>query len=67
MKTLSLLLLSGAHDGRFFARDARTGEELRKPRPAGAVYSGAMSYAVNGGQYVAVSGGNTLHVFALKQ
>jgi hypothetical protein len=30
------------------------------------VYSGAMSYSVNGKQYIAVSGGNTLHVFALK-
>jgi len=65
-KTLSLLLFtlagiltiaidalfSGARDVRFFALDARTGAELWKPQPAGAVYSGAMS--------------DSLHAFAVK-
>lgn len=67
LTTATDVLFSGAHDGRFFALDARTGAELWKTQLAGAVYSGAMSYSVNGRQYVAVSGGNTLHVFALKQ
>ncbi len=66
LTTATDVLFSGAHDGRFFALDARTGAELWKTQLAGAVYSGAMSYSVNGRQYVAVSGGNTLHVFALK-
>jgi alcohol dehydrogenase (cytochrome c) len=67
LTTATDVLFSGAHDGRFFALDARTGAELWKTQLAGAVYSGAMSYSVNGKQYIAVSGGNTLHVFALKQ
>ncbi len=67
LTTATDVLFSGAHDGRFFALDARTGTELWKTQLAGAVYSGAMSYSVNGRQYIAVSGGNTLHVFALKQ
>jgi alcohol dehydrogenase (cytochrome c) len=66
LTTATDVLFSGAHDGRFFALDARTGAELWKTQLAGAVYSGAMSYSVNGKQYIAVSGGNTLHVFALK-
>ena len=66
LTTATDVLFSGAHDGRFFALDARTGAELWKTQLAGAVYSGAMSYSVNGKQYVAVSGGNTLYVFALK-
>jgi alcohol dehydrogenase (cytochrome c) len=66
LTTATDVLFSGAHNGSFFALDARTGAELWKTQLAGAVYSGAMSYSVNGRQYVAVSGGNTLHVFALK-
>ena len=67
LTTATDVLFSGAHDGRFFALDARTGAELWKTQLAGAVYSGAMTYSVNGRQFVAVSGGNTLHVFALRQ
>ena len=66
LSTATDVVFSGAHDGRFFALDARTGAELWKTQLAGAVYSGAMTYSVNGKQFVAVSGGNTLHVFALK-
>jgi hypothetical protein len=33
----------------------------------GAVASGPMSYAVNGRQYVAISAGNSLFVYALKE
>ena len=67
LTTATDVLFSGAHDGRFFALDARTGAELWRTQLAGAVYSGAMTYSVNGKQFVAVSGGNALHVFALKQ
>jgi alcohol dehydrogenase (cytochrome c) len=66
LTTATDVLFSGSHDGSFFALNARTGAQLWKTTLAGAVYSGAMTYSVNGKQYIAVSGGNTLHVFALK-
>ncbi len=66
LTTATDVLFSGAHNGNFFALDARTGAELWKTTLAGAVYSGAMTYSVGGKQYVEVAGGNTMYVFALK-
>ncbi len=66
LTTATDVLFSGAHNGNFFALDARTGAELWKTSLAGAVYSGAMTYSVGGKQYVEVAGGNTMYVFALK-
>jgi alcohol dehydrogenase (cytochrome c) len=66
LTTATDVLFSGAHNGDFFALDARTGAELWKTNLAGAVFSGAMTYAVNGKQYVEVAAGNTMYVFALK-
>ena len=61
------LLFSGGRDGYFFALDDRTGELLWKVRLGGQVNSGAMSYSVNGRQYITVTAGTSLFAFALRQ
>lgn len=67
LTTASNLLFSGGREGYFFALDARTGELLWKASLGGAIASGPMSYSVGGRQYVAVSAGSGLFVFALRQ
>jgi alcohol dehydrogenase (cytochrome c) len=67
LTTASDLLFSGGREGYFFALDARTGAPLWKANVGGTVASGAMTYSVNGRQYVSVAAGNSLFTFALKQ
>jgi len=59
-------LFSGGREGYFFALDARNGELLWKATLGGVVASGPMTYSVDGKQYIAVSAGNSLFAFALK-
>jgi alcohol dehydrogenase (cytochrome c) len=67
LTTASDLLFSGGREGYFFALDARSGELLWKGAVGGAVASGPMSYSVGGKQYVAVSAGSSLFVYALRE
>jgi glucose dehydrogenase len=67
LTTASDLLFSGGREGYFYALDARNGELLWKAAVGGAVAAGPMSYAVNGKQYVAISAGNSLFVYALRE
>src|SRR5438309_3640518 len=67
LTTQSNLLFSGGREGYFIALDARNGELLWKASVGGAVTSGPMSYSVGGRQYVAVTAGNSLFAFALRQ
>ncbi len=67
LTTGSDLLFSGGREGYFYALDARNGELLWKANVGGAVASGPMSYAVNGKQYFAISAGNSLFVYGLRE
>ena len=67
LTTASDLLFSGGREGYFFALDGRSGELLWKANVGGGVASGPISYSVNGRQYIAVSAGSSLLVYALKQ
>jgi alcohol dehydrogenase (cytochrome c) len=67
LTTASDVLFSGGRDGYFFALDARDGSLLWKATVGGRVQSGPMTYSVNGRQFVAVSAGNSLFAFALRQ
>jgi alcohol dehydrogenase (cytochrome c) len=67
LTTASDLLFVGGREGYFMAMDARNGELLWKVVVGGQVSSGPMSYSVNGKQYVAVSAGNLLFVYGLRQ
>ncbi len=66
LTTAADLLFSGGREGYFFALDARTGSLLWKTSVGGPVSAGPMTYAINGHQYVAVSAGNALFVYALR-
>ena len=67
LSTASDLVFAGGREGYFFALDARTGEQLWKANVGGQVSAGPMSYAVDGKQYVAISAGSVLFVYALRQ
>jgi alcohol dehydrogenase (cytochrome c) len=66
LTTGSDLLFSGGREGHFFALDARDGTLLWRTNLGGTVASGPMTFAVDGKQYVAVAGDNTLYVFGLQ-
>jgi alcohol dehydrogenase (cytochrome c) len=65
LATASDLVFSGGREGYFMALDARTGSLLWRASVGGQVNAGAMSYSVNGKQYVAIAAGNSLFAYAL--
>jgi alcohol dehydrogenase (cytochrome c) len=67
LTTASDVLFSGGREGYFYALDARSGELLWRANVGGTIAAGPMSYAINGRQYVAISAGNSLFVYALKE
>ncbi len=67
LTTASNLLFVGGREGYFFALDAGSGELLWKVSVGGQVSAGPMTYALGGRQYVAISAGNALYTFALRQ
>ena len=66
LTTASDLVFSGGKEGYFFALDARSGDLLWKVALGGQINSGAMTYSVNGKQYITVTAGNALFAFALR-
>ena len=66
LTTASDLVFSGGKEGYFFALDARSGDLLWKVALGGQVNSGAMTYSINGKQYITVTAGNALFAFALR-
>jgi alcohol dehydrogenase (cytochrome c) len=67
LTTATDLLFSGGREGYFYALDGRSGDLLWKANVGGGVASGPISYAVNGRQYISVTAGNSLLVYALKE
>ena len=67
LSTASDLVFAGGREGYFFALDARTGAVLWRSMLGGQIASGPMAYALDGRQYVAVSAGNNMFVFALRE
>ncbi len=65
LSTAGDLVFGGGREGYFLALDARTGELLWRESLGGQINAGAMSYAVNGKQYVAIAAGSALFSFAL--
>jgi alcohol dehydrogenase (cytochrome c) len=65
LSTAGDLVFGGGREGYFLALDARTGELLWRASLGGQINAGAMSYAVNGRQYVAIAAGSALFSFAL--
>jgi alcohol dehydrogenase (cytochrome c) len=67
MSTASDLVFSGGREGYFYALNARDGELLWKTSVGGGVASGPMSYSIGGKQYIAISAGNSLFVYGLRE
>jgi alcohol dehydrogenase (cytochrome c) len=67
LTTATDLLFTGGREGYFLALDARSGALLWKASVGGQVSSGPMTYSVGGKQYVAISAGNSLFVYGLRQ
>jgi alcohol dehydrogenase (cytochrome c) len=66
LTTATDVLFSGGRDGNFFALDARDGKLLWKTNIGPSVFSGPMTYSVDGNQYVSVVAGNALYTFGLR-
>jgi alcohol dehydrogenase (cytochrome c) len=67
LTTAGDLVFGGGREGYFLALDARTGELKWRESLGGQINAGAMSYAVNGKQYVAIAAGSALFSFALPE
>jgi alcohol dehydrogenase (cytochrome c) len=65
MSTATDLVFGGGRDGYFVALDAKTGALLWKASVGGQINAGAMSYGINGKQYVSIAAGNSLFTYAL--
>ncbi|HEX5048349.1 MAG TPA: PQQ-dependent dehydrogenase, methanol/ethanol family [Gammaproteobacteria bacterium] len=66
LSTAGNVVFGGGKEGYFVALDANTGALLWKMPVGGQVNAGAMSYAVNGKQYVAIAAGSALFAFGLR-
>ena len=65
LATAGDVVFSGGREGYFLALDAKTGALLWKASVGGQVNAGAMSYSVDGRQYIAIAAGNSLFAYAL--
>ena len=66
LTTATDLLFSGSREGHFFALNDRDGTEVWRTNLGGHVNAAPMTYEVDGKQFVAVSSGQALFVFGLK-
>lgn len=58
-------IVVGGFEDRLSILDSDTGKELWKFRPGGVVNAGAVTYAIDGVQYISVVAGNVLFAFSL--
>jgi len=65
LSTAGGVVFASDADGNFFALNARTGHDLWHVQLGAAIYSTAITYRLDGRQYVAIPSGATLFAFAL--
>jgi alcohol dehydrogenase (cytochrome c) len=65
LSTAGGLVFAGESDGNFVALDARTGRDLWNVQLGAAIYSTAITYQLDGKQYVIIPAGSALFAFAL--
>ena len=65
LSTAGGLVFAGESDGNFIALDARTGRDLWNVQLGAAIYSTAITYELDGKQYVIIPAGSALFAFAL--
>ena len=66
LTTASDVLFTGGREGYFFAMDARNGNVLWKTSTGGQIAAAPITYSAEGKQYVAISCGQDLFVFGLR-
>ena len=67
LSTAGGLVFAGDSDGNFIALGARTGRDLWHVQLGAAIYSAAVTYLLDGRQYVVIPAGATLFAFALPE
>ena len=67
LSTAGGVVFAGDADGNFIALDAVTGHDLWHVQTGAAIYSAAVSYQLDGREYVAIPSGAALFAFALLQ
>ncbi|MBS0393167.1 MAG: PQQ-dependent dehydrogenase, methanol/ethanol family [Proteobacteria bacterium] len=67
LSTAGGVVFAGDSDGNFIALDAATGRDLWHVQLGAAIYSTAVTYELDGRQYVAIAAGSGLFAFALPQ
>jgi alcohol dehydrogenase (cytochrome c) len=65
LSTRGGVVFAGESDGNFIALDGRTGKDLWSIQLGAAIYSAAISYQLDGKQYVVIPAGSALFAFAL--
>jgi alcohol dehydrogenase (cytochrome c) len=65
LSTSGSVVFGGDSDGNFIALDAKTGHDLWHMQLGAAVYSAAITFEVEGKQYVVIPCGSALFAFAL--
>jgi alcohol dehydrogenase (cytochrome c) len=65
MATAGGLVFGGTNEGNFFALDDESGELVWDFQTGGPIRTNPISFAVDGRQCIAISGGNALFVFSL--
>jgi len=67
LSTAGGLVFAGDADGNFIALDARTGHDLWHLQLGAAIYSTAVTYLLDGKQYVVIPSGAALFAFTLPE
>ncbi|MBS0420059.1 MAG: PQQ-dependent dehydrogenase, methanol/ethanol family [Proteobacteria bacterium] len=65
LSTAGGVVFAGESDGNFIALDASSGQDLWHVQLGAALYSTAMTYQLDGRQYVVIPAGSTLFAFAV--
>jgi alcohol dehydrogenase (cytochrome c) len=61
------IVFAGESDGNFIALDGRTGKDLWNVQLGASIYSTAITYRLDGKQYVVIPAGSALFAFAVAQ
>ncbi len=67
LSTAGGVVFAGESDGNFIALDGRTGQDLWHVQLGAAIYSTAITYRLDGRQYVVIPAGSALFAFAVTQ
>ena len=67
LSTAGGVVFAGDSDGNFIALDAKAGHDLWHRQLGAAIYSTAVTFEVDGRQYVVIPAGSALFSFALDQ